>query len=250
MRSRVIVLILAGAVLGLFACADGSGVTPGRDPGEARDRAVLLRVALEVDEVEARAQRLRRLVAEHEGYVEAATASERADLIARVPAARLEGFRAELRALGEVRHEEEVVEDVTELRRDGAARLRNARREEERLLALMSERTATLSDVIAVEARLAGVRERVEQLEAAERALARRVELAEVHVELSPRAAPFWRDPIATLSRAGAFGVEAAAAIVVGGTALAAGAAPTLALFALIVVLLGAGVRGVRRLRA
>lgn len=250
MRSRVIVSILAGAVLGLFACADGSTVPPGRDPGEPRDRAVLLRVALEVDEVEGGALRLRRLVTEHEGYVQAATVSERADVVARVPAARLEALRAALRALGEVRHEEEVVEDVTEQRSDGAARLRNARREEERLLALMSERTATLSDVIAVEARLAEVRERVEQLEAAERALAQRVELAEVHVELSPRSAPFWRDPLATLSRAGAFGVEAAAAIVVGAGALATGAAPTLALFALVLVLLAAAVRRLRRLGA
>ncbi|MCZ7683824.1 MAG: DUF4349 domain-containing protein [Sandaracinaceae bacterium] len=250
MRSRVIVSILAGAVLGLFACADGSTVPPGRDPGEPRDPR----------RAPARRARGRRgggrrpapAPARHRARgLRAGGHRERAGRRGRArPAARLEALRAALRALGEVRHEEEVVEDVTEQRSDGAARLRNARREEERLLALMSERTATLSDVIAVEARLAEVRERVEQLEAAERALAQRVELAEVHVELSPRSAPFWRDPLATLSRAGAFGVEAAAAIVVGAGALATGAAPTLALFALVLVLLAAAVRRLRRLGA
>lgn len=250
MRSRDARFIAAAAMLGMVACGQGSDAPPGANPDDSRHTAIVVRAAIEVDEVEAGTSRLRRSIARHDGYVQSASTSEHASVIARIPVARLDAFRQELRVLGEVRSESEESEDVTEQERDQGARLRNARREEERLLALMSERTATLSDVIAIEERLGVVRERIEQLEAAERSITQRVELAEVHVELSPRAVPFWRDPLATLASAGAWGLEAAAAIVVGATVLVAGLGPTALIFATLLALAILAVRGVSRRRA
>src|SRR5690606_29746185 len=125
----------------------------------------------------------------------------------RVPAGELDAFRRGVRTLGDVEAETEEVRDVTEQRADLAARLRSARVAEERLLALLSERAESLADVVAIEDRLAQVRERIEQLEANERGLRDRVELATVRVELHARGTPFWHDPTAAISAAGRRGL-------------------------------------------
>jgi hypothetical protein len=257
MRSRSIRFIVVLFALALLACSDRGGGESARSSGaseaDGRDRALTVRLSLAVDDVEARTAAVRTLLARHDGYVDHATTSgEHASLVLRVPVAELEALRVALRGLGELRHEEEQAEDVTEQRADTGARLRSARREEERLLELLSMRTASLADVIAVEQRLASVRERIEQLEASERALTQRVELAVVHVDLSLQGVPFWREPIATLRDAAAWGVEAAAAIVVGASALVAGAGPTYALFVGVLALSFVALRtlGRRRWRA
>lgn len=249
-------LIALAPALALMAChgRDAVGGMPASDPAEhaqPRDRVTTVRLSSQVEALEPGTSALRTLVARHDGYVQSSTSSEhRAGFVLRVPTSRLESFRDGVRGLGELQREEEQVEDVTDQRGDRVARLRNARREEERLLGLMSERAESLSDVIAIEERLGVVRGRVEQLEAEERALARRVAHAEVHVDLSLRPTAFWEEPAATLSSATAFGVDLATAATVGGAALVAGAGPTAILFALVVAVLLFGLRGLARRRA
>ncbi|MGC4117435.1 MAG: DUF4349 domain-containing protein [Myxococcales bacterium] len=103
----------------------------------------------------------------------------------RVPSTRLAAFRTTLSSLGEILHESEKTDDVTEQQTDLGARLRNAQVQEQRLLRLLEEKTGSLADVIAVEKELASVRETVERLDAQSKALAKRVELAAVSLTLS-----------------------------------------------------------------
>lgn len=251
MRSRALIpaAIAACSLLSFLACGQQSdGEPPPTGGGSPRDRVMTVSLSTRVGDVESSADVLRGLIARHEGYVQSATSSaDRASFVAQVPVSQLAAFRDDVRELGELDREEEQVEDVTAQRMDRGVRLRNAQREEERLLALMSERTASLSDVIAIEERLSALRERIEGLEAEERALAQRIEHAEVHVELARRPIPFWEEPVATLSSAAAWGVDAAAAVVVGGAAVAASLGPMLIIFLSAMVPLVFGLRTIGR---
>ncbi|HYN08813.1 MAG TPA: DUF4349 domain-containing protein, partial [Vicinamibacterales bacterium] len=64
--------------------------------------------------------------------------------------------------------------------RDFGMRTANARREEQRLVELLSRRTGDLADVLAVERELARVRLDIERMEAETRATEQRVDLATV----------------------------------------------------------------------
>src|SRR6185436_4221729 len=101
----------------------------------------------------------------------------------------LGAVRAALGAGGTIARESVQTTDVTDALADLDARLRSAREEEKRLLKLLEERTGSLNDVLASERALAGVRERIEQLEAQQRVAQGRVDLATVDVWLRSKAA-------------------------------------------------------------
>lgn len=247
-RSMLPVALLLG-----LGCHGGEPVSL-QDPSEgARSAARTIELGVTVDDVEAAASSARELVAGHDGaWVESASIrAESAVLVLRVPVPELASFHRGLRALGEVQRDEERSEDVTTQRIDVGARARSARAEEERLLALLRDETATLADVLAVEARLGTVRERVELLEAGERELASRVDLARVHMRFTPRQVPPWARPLTTLEDAAELGGHAAAAVATGLAAFVVAAAPvvTLLLALLSLVVLPVRVLGRRRAR-
>ena len=97
-----------------------------------------------------------------------------------VPAARLDALLTGLRTLGRVQEESLGSDDVTESFRDLGLRTANARKEEQRLVELLTRRTGDLSDVLAVERELARVRLEIERMEAEIRATQQRVDLATV----------------------------------------------------------------------
>jgi hypothetical protein len=129
---------------------------------------------------------LERLVASHQGRVTSMNVtgdpSSRRSLRATVgvAAARMDALLAGLRGLGKVQEESLGSEDVTESFRDLTLRTANARREEQRLVELLSRRTSDLADVLAVERELARVRLEIERMEAETRATQQRVDLATV----------------------------------------------------------------------
>lgn len=247
--------ILPAVVLAVLGCQNAASTTlPNDSEDAARSVVRSLELGLTVADVEASAASVRALALTHDGSrVESASIREEsAELALRVPVRELDAVRRELRALGEVERDEERSEDVTTQRVDVGARARSARAEEERLLAMLRDDTASLSDVLAVEARLATVRERIELLEATEREIASRVELAHVHVRLSTRAVPPWARPLTTLGDAAELGVHAAAGLAVGLAAFVVAAAPVVALLlaALALVVLPWRALGRRRARA
>lgn len=223
------------------AVAGGTANEPANRLTAPHARARVVTMELVAGEVRRASAGLRRALSRREGWV-ASALEQRLDEGAasfdlRVPAAGLDAFRADVRRLGDVTMDREEVEDVGEQQFDLEARLRNARREEERLLALVSERAASLGDVVALEARLGEVRERIEVMDASARLLADRVEYARVHVDVRPRPMPYWKQPVETLSGAGRWGLDAVQAVVVGGAAAIVGLGPTA--LVLVGVLLG-----------
>ncbi len=161
--------------------------------GQARDRMIVRNgtMVLTSDRFDQVRESLEQLVARHEGRITSMNAtgdpSSRRSLRATVgvPAARMDALLAALRGLGRVQEESLGSDDVTEAFRDLTLRTANARREEQRLVELLTRRTGDLADVLAVERELARVRLEIERMEAETRATQQRVDLATVSVTVN-----------------------------------------------------------------
>ena len=167
----------------------GSGILLPRSIDQpASDRMIVRAASMSLisDRFDQIRESLERLVASHQGRVTSLNAtgdpSSRRSLRATigVPAARMDALLAGLRGLGKVQEESLGSDDVTESFRDLGLRTANARREEQRLVELLSRRTGDLADVLAVERELARVRLEIERMEAETRATRQRVDLATV----------------------------------------------------------------------
>ena len=158
-------------------------------PGPMIVRTALL--ALTTDEFERARAAIERVTAEHGGQVSALDVSGtppqprslRATL--RIPSARLDAALAALRQVGRVQQESLASTEVTDQYRDLTVRIANSTREERRLVELLAQRTGDLKDVLAVEQAIARVRGEVERMQAEERAMKGRVDLASVTIQLS-----------------------------------------------------------------
>src|SRR4029453_3619467 len=83
----------------------------------------------------------------------------RGPVIVKVVPENLDRFLQKARNLGELKNQTLGTEDVTKAYFDTDARLRNARRMEERLLQMLDKNTGKVSDLLQVEKELARVRE-------------------------------------------------------------------------------------------
>lgn len=126
------------------------------------------------------------------GYVETAEsagdASASGTLTIRVPAARFDQARAEIRKLG-VRIESENVgaQDVTRQYVDQDASLRNLKAEETQYLAIMKQ-ASTVKDMLAVSEQLSNVRGQIEQQQAEFNALSQQIETVSIAISLRTEA--------------------------------------------------------------
>ena len=103
----------------------------------------------------------------------------------RIPAPELSSAIAELRTLGRVENESQSGEEVTEQHADLVARLKNSRDTEDRLRAILEQRTGKITDVLQVEREIARVRGDIERMEAEQKALEHRVDFATVELQLT-----------------------------------------------------------------
>jgi Domain of unknown function (DUF4349)/Putative zinc-finger len=103
----------------------------------------------------------------------------------RIPAPQLTAALAELKSLGRVELENQNGEEVTQQHADLVARLKNSRETEQRLQAILTQRTGKISDVLEVEQEIARVRGEIEQMEAEQKNLEHRVDFATIDLKLS-----------------------------------------------------------------
>ena len=103
----------------------------------------------------------------------------------RIPASQLATAILELRALGRVENESQNGDEVTQQHTDLLARLKNSRETEQRLQAILTQRTGKISDVLEVEQEIARVRGEIEQMEAEQKNLEHRVDFATIDLKLS-----------------------------------------------------------------
>jgi len=103
----------------------------------------------------------------------------------RIPAPQLSAALAELKALGHVENEAQTGEEVTQQHTDLVARLKNSRETEQRLQAILVQRTGKISDVLSVEQEIARVRGEIEQMEAEQKNLEHRVDFATIDLKFA-----------------------------------------------------------------
>jgi len=103
----------------------------------------------------------------------------------RVPANELAATLAELKSLGHVETESQSGEEVTQQHADLVARLKNSRETEQRLQAILLQRTGKIADVLAVEEEISRVRGEIEQMEAEQKSLEHRVDFATIELQIS-----------------------------------------------------------------
>ena len=131
------------------------------------------------------------VLARHNGYsanLSVSTPQEAAPSLQaslRIPAPQLSTAVAELKALGHVENEAQAGEEVTQQHADLVARLKNSRETEQRLQAILVQRTGKISDVLAVEQEIARVRGEIEQMEAEQKNLEHRVDFATIDLKLA-----------------------------------------------------------------
>ncbi len=103
----------------------------------------------------------------------------------RVPTPELGAAVSELKSLGRVENESQSGEEVTQQHADLVARLKNSRETEQRLQAILQQRTGKISDVLQVEQEIARVRGEIEQMEAEQESLEHRVGFAAINLNLA-----------------------------------------------------------------
>jgi hypothetical protein len=109
-------------------------------------------------------------------------------LSVRVPAARFEEARAQIRKLGlRVENERIEAQDVTRQYVDQAANLRNLRAEELQYLTILKQAT-TVKDTLDVSEKLSAVRGQIEQQQAEFEALSKQIETVAINILLRPEA--------------------------------------------------------------
>lgn len=102
----------------------------------------------------------------------------------RIPADKLDNALADIRKLGKVRQESQSSEDIGDAHRDLVVRIANAKREETRLLDILSRRTDRLADVLEVERESSRVRGEIERMEAEELSMRNRVSYSTVSIAI------------------------------------------------------------------
>ena len=137
--------------------------------------------SVEVDKLDPALVKLRQLAAQLGGYIGNSSMSggreqvKSATVELKIPAQRFDQAINGLGTLGKVESVNSTAEDVGEEYVDITARVNNAHRLEDRLIALLATRTGKLQDVLSVERELARVREEIERYEGRLRYLKSRV---------------------------------------------------------------------------
>jgi hypothetical protein len=131
------------------------------------------------------------ILARYQGYAASLTVSSpqesahslQASL--RIPAPQLSAAVTELKSLGSIEGETQNGEEVTQQHSDLVARLKNSAETEQRLQAILQQRTGKVGDVLSVEQEIARVRGEIEQMEAEQKNLEHRVDFATIDLKLS-----------------------------------------------------------------
>jgi hypothetical protein len=108
----------------------------------------------------------------------------------RIPVTNLAAAMKDLRGLGRVASESESGEDVTQQHADLDQRLKTARDTEDRLRAILQQRTGNVSDVLQVEEEIARVRGDIESMEAEQTNLEHRVDFAGIDLSITAESSP------------------------------------------------------------
>lgn len=154
---------------------------------------------IEVTKVDDAIVKVRQLATQLGGYVANSSVTggrdqtRQAMLELKIPAARYDQAISGLGTIGKVETVNSTAQDVGEEFVDVTARVTNARRLEDRLVALLASRTGKLDEVLRVERELARVREEIERYEGRLRYLTTRVAISTLNITV--------HEPVSVLGR-------------------------------------------------
>ena len=164
---------------------------PGTSASTAPMIARTASLSLVVKDFSAIQAAVKAVVSRHSGYIGELNTSTPPDAAKtfsatlRVPSAQLEPALAELKQLGRADQESQSGEEVTKQYVDLAARLKNSRATEERLLGVLHNNTGKVKDVLEVENEISRVRGEIEGMEADQRALQSRIDFATITLSVT-----------------------------------------------------------------
>ena len=180
------------AVAGQAGSAGPQGVDPSSVPVDAIAPMIIRtgNAVIEVKSIDEGVARLRVIANQLGGYVGNTTVQSGKDqpksamVEIKVPSSRWSQLLEGIKPVGTVESLSESAQDVGEEFVDVQARMENARRLEQRLLALLANRTGKLSDVLEVETQLGQVREEIERYQGRMRYLQTRSAVSTMLVNL------------------------------------------------------------------
>lgn len=164
-------------------------------------------MGIEVDKYDDAALKVNEIVKKYGGYVSNTTSSQNSSgkkqgtLTLKVPADKYEALVAETGTLGKVMTQNISANDVTEQYVDLEARLKTQKELEQRLIKLLAEKTARLTDVVEVEQKLAAVRQVIESIDGKMRYMRNQSEMSTLTLSL-------YEPAILTTSSGGGFFYE------------------------------------------
>ncbi len=128
-------------------------------------------ITLEIENYDEAMNKISEITNNYKGYIASsntkvvAWGKKQGIITIRVPADKFEALFSEISGIGKLISENITTNDITEEYIDLEARQKTQKQLEERLLKLLSERTAYLSDILAVEDKLSSVRQKIESVE-------------------------------------------------------------------------------------
>jgi hypothetical protein len=156
---------------------------------------------IEVEKVDPAIFKIRQLTATVGGYITNSSISggrdqiRQATLELKIPAANYDNAVGSLSTIGKVETVTSTAQDVGEEFVDVTARVTNARRLEERLISLLSNRTGKLDEVLRVERELARVREEIERYQGRLRFLSSRAAMSTLTITVHEPSPLLGSDP-------------------------------------------------------
>lgn len=128
-------------------------------------------MSVEVDKFDDAAGKVMEIVKRNNGFISNTTSTlnssgkKQGTLVLKVPADKYEALISEVSTVGKVMNQNINANDITEEYIDLEARQKTQKELEQRLLKLLSEKTARLTDVVEVEQKLASVRQVIESID-------------------------------------------------------------------------------------
>ena len=139
-----------------------------------QDKRMIIRsgtMSMEVDSYDDTEAKIKNIVNNFNGYLTNSTSKldangkKQGSITIRVVSDKFDAMVAEISKAGKVMNQNISGKDVTEEYIDAEARLKTQRELEDRLLKILAEKTARLTDLVEVEQKLANVRENIEKTE-------------------------------------------------------------------------------------
>jgi len=168
-----------------------TGNTGTHAPSDTRKVIRNAQVGIEVDNVSSTLRQIDDLLARYQGTkansdLVRTNGSRTARQTVWVPNERLDAFLKELNTLGDVTRLQVTANDIADQYFDREIRIRNLKKQEERLLALYEREDSKLEEVLKVENEIARVRTEIERLEGGKRVWDRQIALSTVNISIHP----------------------------------------------------------------